>query len=129
MIDHPYLIALALIEQEGKRGIPLGGKSLISPIDANGDPGETGIKLAQQILLRVLQKSDSNPIRRAAGDKSILIIQISMNLMQERIPLIKSNWINSGNTTKLIEDLANICEGVWSISFSRDKGIHFFNLS
>ena len=125
MIDYPYLIALALIEQEGKRYMPLGGKSLSSAISLNSNPGETGSGLAQQVLLRVLAKSQSSPIRRVYGEKSLLIVQIPMNVMQEQIPLIKASWINSGNSEKLIEDLKSLCEGGWSMSFTRDKGIHF----
>ena len=43
MIHHPYLIALALIKQEGKRYLPLGGKSLregIDPMTENAQCGE-----------------------------------------------------------------------------------------
>ena len=129
MTEHPDLIALALIEQEGKRSLPLGGKSLTTAIDTNSNPGEIGENLAQQVLLRVLQKTDEKPLRRAFGEKSLLLIQVSMVSMQEQIPLIKANWISSGDNTKLIYDLRNLCDGVWSMTFSREKGIHFCNLT
>ena len=125
MIDYPYLIALALIEQEEKRYMPIGGKSLPSEICVDSDPGEIGSKIAQQVLLRVLEKSQTNPIKRAYGEKSLLIIQVPMALMQEHIPLIKANWIASGDSERFIEDLKCLCNGIWSMSFSRDKGTYF----
>ena len=129
MNKHPYLIALALIEQEGKRLLPLGGKSLKDSIELDNDPGDIGKELANQVLLRVFQKSESKPLRRAYGERSLLIIQIPMISMQEQIPLIKANWINYGDSEKLIQDLNQICMGLWSISFSREGGIKFAKLS
>ena len=38
MADAPYLIALALLEQQGERAMPLQGKSLREPLPDDGDP-------------------------------------------------------------------------------------------
>ena len=77
MKEHPYLIALALIEGQGNRAMPLGGKSLKETSKLNYEPGDLGEKLSLQLLLRVLQRSEDSYLRRAAGDKSLLLIQIS----------------------------------------------------
>ena len=129
MIHHPYLIALALIKQEGKRYLPLGGKSLRESIDPMNDPGEIGRDLAQQVLLRVFEKSDSKPLNRAYGEKSLIIIQVPMNSMQDKLPIIKANWLNSGDNEKLIEELNILSDGIWTISFSRDQGVNYSNLN
>ena len=129
MNTYPYLIALALIEQDGKRLLPLGGKSLKKSIEIDNDPSDIGKELANQVLLRVFQKSESKPLRRAYGERSLLVIQIPMSVMQEKIPLIKANWINYGDNERLIQDLNQICMGVWSINFSREGGVNFSKLS
>ncbi len=123
MIGNPYLIALALIEQDGKRALPLGGKSLGKSIDSNSNPEKAGSDLIQQLLLRIFQKSDQSPLKRSFQNNSLLLIQIPMELMQERVPKIKSEWIRSGNNEKLISELKNICENVWSITFTKAQGV------
>ncbi len=128
MNDYPYLIALALIEQDGNRLMPLGGKSLKSSIDKTLLPGEIGKELSNQLLLRIFQKSESNPLRRVFGERSLLLIQIPMLIMQERIPIIKANWINHGNNHKLCEELKEISIDLWSINFKKEAGIVFTSL-
>ncbi len=125
MTEYPYLVALALVEQMGKRSIPLGGKSLKKPIHENSDPGLLGQELAQQILLRVFQKSEVAPLKRANSDKSLLLIEIPIDLMQENIPLVKAHWIETGDNQKFISELRAICKRIWNITFSRDEGITF----
>ena len=128
MNDYPYLIALGLIEQEGKRSMPLGGKSLKSSIEEAELLGKVGKELSNQLLLRIFQKSEANPLRRAYGEKSLLLVKIPMVIMQENIPIIKANWINHGDNHVLFEELKKICLGLWSISFKKESGIIFSNL-
>ena len=58
MADAPYLIALALLEQNGERAMPLQGKSL----PADGDPGEVGREQALDLLTRVWHRSDAGAL-------------------------------------------------------------------
>ena len=64
MADSPYLLAIALFEQNGKRAMPLGGRSL--PKDAMQDdagiPAQIANELALELLLRVWQRSDQGPL-------------------------------------------------------------------
>jgi len=53
MADAPYLIALALLEQDGRRAMPLQGKSLREPIAADADPGAVGNQQVLELLLRI----------------------------------------------------------------------------
>ena len=125
MNEHLYLLALALIDQEGKRFMPLGGKSISKFIDPSSSPGVTGEGLASDLLLRVFQKSESGSLRRSNGEKSLLLIQLPMDLMQERIPLIKAQWIKTGDNQKLMAELQLICNGIWSAVFNREDGLNF----
>ena len=129
MIEHPYLIAIAIIEEGGKRAMPLGGKSLPEFIKKNESPISIGGSLIQQLLIRVFQRSGEGNIRRYNGDKSLLLIQISMVSMQEKIPLIKSEWINNGDSEKLISQLRDISEDIWKVNFTREEGIHSIRLA
>ncbi|AAP99421.1 MULTISPECIES: hypothetical protein [Prochlorococcus] len=124
MEDNSYLIALALIEQEGKRSIPLGGKSIKKSFDPKNNQ-ETGEELLKELLIRVFQKSESGSIKRVNSDNSLLLIQIPMLPMQEKIPLIKAQWIESGNNQQLISQLIDICQGIWSANFTREEGLNF----
>ena len=55
MAEAPYLVALALIEQEGRRALPLAGRSLTAEAAAAEQPVEVAHALALELLLRVWQ--------------------------------------------------------------------------
>ena len=129
MFKNPYLISLALIEQGGNRLMPLGGKSLVEQIKDNSDPGEIGQKLANDVLIRVFQKSQEGSLKRAADDLSLLLIQIPMDVMQEELPAIKSNWIKFGDTNRFLGELHQICFNIWSLKYTRDLGTHFIKVN
>ena len=65
MADAPYLIALALLEQNGERAMPLQGKSLREPLPADGDPGEVGQQQALELLLR--EQGDRTDVQTLVG--------------------------------------------------------------
>ena len=85
------------------------------------EPGES---IIQQLLIRVFQLSGEKSVRRYYGEKSLILIQVPMLIMQKEIPLIKSEWINNGDSEKCIAQLQNISEGVWQVYFTREEGIH-----
>ena len=116
MADAPYLIALALLEQNGERAMPLQGKSLREPLSADADPGEVGHQLALDLLVRVWQRSDQGPLQRAAADHSLLLITVPIEALQEQLPALKAAWLNSGDTAALLQGLAELASGVWSLS-------------
>ena len=129
MLDQPYLVALALIEQGGKRSLPLGGKSLKESLPENHTPNVEGSLIVQQLLLRIFQKSEDGPIKRAFAQNSLLLIQVPIDSMQANIPILKAEWINSGNSEKFISELQKICQGVWSVIFSKQEGIKVLKLN
>jgi len=73
MADSIDLIAMALLEQDGRRAMPLQGQSLREAIPPEGDPGDVGRRQAFELLLRIWQRSDGAPVRRRDGDTSGLI--------------------------------------------------------
>ena len=129
MLDQSYIIAIALIEQGKKRVMPLGGKSLKEPINTNQSLAKIGNELINDLLIRVFQQSENGSLKRAAGDKSLLLLKIPMMVMQEKIPIIKANWINGGDTEELINQFCAISNKVWAATFTKGEGINFLNLS
>ena len=125
MSSFPYLIAFALVEKDGKRSMPLGGKSISQPIDMTNDPGDKGKEIALELLLRVFQTSEEYPIQKVAGEMSLLIAQMPMELMQERLPLLKTAWVNSGDTKKFLKRMDALSNGIWRMNFKRYEGIQF----
>ncbi|KGG12170.1 MULTISPECIES: hypothetical protein [Prochlorococcus] len=123
MTSLPYLIGIALIEQNGVRTMPIGGKSLQESINKNDGPSNKGKEIALEILLRVMDKSQQTAIRQAAGGKSLLLLEMPLNEIQENLPKIKAQWISEGNNEHLLSDLSAICKSIWSITFEKHKGV------
>lgn len=116
MADSPYLIALALLEQDGNRVMPLQGKSLSAAIPADGDPGELGQQQALALLLRIWQRSDSGPLARANGAHSLLLLQVPIEALQLELPQCKADWLNGGSTEALLVGLKAVASSIWSLA-------------
>tara|TARA_Y100001968_G_C18801626_1_gene455913 strand:- start:18 stop:410 length:393 start_codon:yes stop_codon:yes gene_type:complete len=123
MSEQNYLIALILAEQHNQRIMPIGGKTI--PIDdsSNEFPKNESEKIILDLLLRLFQRSYTANVKIYDEKIGILIAQISINNMQNNIPIIKSEWINKGNTSKLIENLNSICYNLWSINYVKYEGM------
>ncbi|HYP03434.1 MAG TPA: hypothetical protein VER57_02675 [Cyanobium sp.] len=124
MAESPYLVALALAEQEGRRILPLTGKSRSAAL-LPADPGEEGTTLALELLLRLWQRSDEGPLRRAAGEASLLLVELPLEGMSEQLPILKANWIRSGDTAAFQEHLATLVSRAWRISIARYEPVSF----
>jgi len=124
MSDSQYLIAVALIEQNGARSMPLGGKSFNKEIH-DRKPGIEAEKISLELLLRVFQRSEEKSLSRAAKDKSVLLILISMESMNKYIPQLKADWINNGDTNEFIRQLIRLNSTIWSVEFMRYEGVIF----
>ena len=128
MADAPYLIALALLEQQGERAMPLQGKSLPAAIAAGGDPGEVGRQQALELLLRIWQRSDQGALRRAGGAHSLLLITVPIEALQEQVPALKARWLYCGDTAALLDDLHRIAEAVWSLELEPRQPLRYRRL-
>lgn len=126
MADALYLVALALVELNGKRLLPLNGKSRkpleTTDADPSPDPGEEGRALALELLLRLWQRSDEGPIQRAASDDSLLLLEMSLELISERLPLLKANW---ADTASLQAELRQLALRGWRISIAKYEPVTF----
>jgi hypothetical protein len=129
MAEAPYLIALALLEQNGQRAMPVHGKSLRESIPAGADPGQDGRDIALELLVRVWQRTEDAPLQRAAGDNSLLLLALPLELMQEQIPTLKAAWLAGGSTVALLAQLNAAAGTVWSLTFERYQPLRFTPLS
>ncbi|MEB3360499.1 MAG: hypothetical protein VKI42_00050 [Synechococcaceae cyanobacterium] len=58
-MDSAFLVAIALIEGDGRRAVPLGGRSCAIDANSGASPGEPAIRIALELLLRLFQSSDT----------------------------------------------------------------------
>ena len=128
MEDQKYIIAIALVEQNNKRIMPLGGKTF-SGVDTLSQSSKKEVeKIILDLLLRIFQRSSECSLKISNDETGLLLAEISFESMHNNIPAIKSDWINSGDTDTLIEKLKSICSNLWSVKFQKHEGIIFNDL-
>ena len=125
MADAPYLVALALVEFAGKRALPLTGKSQSADAADAVDPGDVGRTLALELLLRLWQRSEEDPLQRAAGQASLLLLELPLEVMSEQLPLLKANWIAGGETAALLSSLQGLAIRAWRITIAKYEPVSF----
>ncbi|MCX5932586.1 MAG: hypothetical protein NTW83_12380 [Cyanobacteria bacterium] len=128
MAAAPYLIALALLEQGGLRAMPLQGRSLLEPVPADGDPGDVGRQQALELLVRVWQRSEEGALRRAAGEHSLLLMELPIEALQETLPALKAQWIATGDSTVFLQRLKELAGGLWILGLERREPLGFRRL-
>ena len=121
MEEQKYVIAIALAEQNNKRLMPLGGKNCAEVDISNQTSKKEVEKIILDLLLRLFQRTTEGSLKITNDETGLLLAEISFESMHNNIPVIKSNWINSGNTNTLIENLKSICSNLWSVKFKNMK--------
>ena len=128
MANQDYLIAIALIEQNNERAMPLGGKEIKENLE-----GDNFIKLGEEVtlnlLLRLFQRSDEGYLKRVSSDKGLLLVHMHPKRMQKELPFIKSEWIRDGDTDQFLKYLGNLSKEIWTVSFIKYKGIDFTSIA
>ena len=66
MASQDYLIAIALIEQNDIRAMPLGGKEIKDKLEEKGNLNKLGEEVILNLLLRVFQRSDDGALKRVS---------------------------------------------------------------
>jgi hypothetical protein len=125
MADAPYLVALALLEIGGKRALPLAGRSQPASAAEAADPGDGGRTLALELLLRLWQRSDEGAIQRAAGENSLLLVEMPLDQMSEQLPLLKASWIAGGDTSDVLRKLEELAIRGWRILFAKYEPVSY----
>jgi len=119
MADAPYLVALALVEFNGQRSLPIAGRSQSDAAARLGDPGQEGLNLVLELLLRLWQRSDGEPLQRACGETSLLLLEIPLAEMSEQLPVLKARWLADGNTEVFHAGLETLAQRGWRVLFAK----------
>ncbi len=119
MADAPYLVALALVELNGKRSLPIAGRSQGGAAARLGDPGQEGLGLALELLLRLWQRSDEGPLQRACGETSLLLVEIPLAEMSDQLPGLKARWLADGNSEVFLANLQALAQRGWRVVFTK----------
>ena len=128
MADTPYLVALALIEQEGRRALPLAGRSQ-KEVAAEGEaPDELGRALVLELLLRVWQRSDAGLLKRAAAAESLLLVELPMERLPEDLPVLKAAWLNSGDAEVFRKGLQRMSPRAWTMAVEKFQPVSLTQL-
>jgi hypothetical protein len=125
MANAPYVVALALVELDGKRALPLTGKTQSAAGAEANDPGDDGRTLALELLLRLWQRSDEGPLQRAAADSSLLLIEIPLDVMSEQLPLLKASWLATGDTAAFEASLKALVIRGWRLGIAKYEPVSF----
>ena len=128
MEEQKYVIAIALAEQNKKRLMPLGGKTSTGVDILDQSFKKEVEKIILDLLLRLFQRTSEGSLKISNDENGLLLAEISFESMHNNIPVIKSNWINTGDTDTLIEKLKSICSNLWSVKFKKHEGIMFNDL-
>ena len=128
MEEQKYLIAIALAEQNNKRLMPLGGKTFGGLDALSQEHRKESEKIILDLLLRLFKRTSEGNLKISNNETGFLLAEISFENMQNNLPIIKSSWINDGNTDNLINKLKSICSNLWSIEYKKHEGIIFNTL-
>ena len=128
MEEQKYLIAIALAEQNNKRLMPIGGKTFTGVDSENKPPTKEAEKILLDLLLRLFKRTNEGNLKISNDETGLLLAEISFESMQNNLPLIKSDWINTGNTDTLIDELKSISSNLWSVKYKKHEGIMFDDL-
>ena len=129
MASQDYLIAIALIEQNNERAMPLGGKEVKLDIDIEENFKKLSEDVTLNLLLRLFQRSDDGPIKRISGEKGLLLVHMHPKRMQKELPFIKAEWIRDGDTNQFIQYLSNLSKQIWTASFVKYKGVELVSIA
>ena len=129
MASQDYLIAIALIEQNLIRAMPLGGKEIKNDIEDKENFKKLGEEVTLNLLLRIYQRSDEGALKRSSDENGLLLVHMHPKRMQKELPFIKSEWIRDGDTQQFLKYLGNLSKEVWTVSFVKYKGIEFTSIS
>ena len=76
MASQDYLIAIALIEQNLVRAMPLGGKEIKDNLEESENFKRLGEEVILNLLMRVFQRSDEGALKRASEEKGLLLVHM-----------------------------------------------------
>ncbi|MEN9540067.1 MAG: hypothetical protein RLZZ459_158, partial [Cyanobacteriota bacterium] len=68
-------------------------------------------------------------LSRAAGDQSLLVVAVPIEALQEDLPALKAQWLNSGDMAALVQGLVALGAGVWSLNMEPREPLAYRRLA
>ena len=128
MNDSFYLIALGLISKNGNRAMPLNGKSIRIESSNFNLPNKEAEEISLELLLRVYSNDDSVSVSRELGDESLILAVLNQEDMVNKLPTIKSEWINTGNNIVFKNSIIELAHKSWKLVWNKEDRVHFIPL-
>ena len=91
MASQDYLIAIALIEQNLVRAMPLGGKEIKENLEESANFKKLGEEVILNLLMRVFQRSDEGSLKRASEEKGLLLVHMHPKECRKSFHLLNLN--------------------------------------
>ena len=129
MASQDYLVAIALIEQNNERAMPLGGKEIKIGIEEKENFNKLANDVVLNLLLRLFQRSDDGALKRLSEEKGLLLVHMHPKRMQKELPFIKAEWIRDGDTTQFLQYLGNLSKEIWTASFIKYQGVEYTSIA
>ena len=111
MASQYYLIAIALIEQNNVRAMPLGGKEIKEKLEEEGNLIKLGEEVILNLLLRVFQRSDEGALKRVAANSRFTNQPIDLSLVKDALKdlfVISAKMVSIENIQKTVSEYYNI---------------------
>ena len=64
-------------------------------------------------------------MRRAAGDGSLLLVELPLEALQEQLPRLKDRWVGGGSTADFLAELDALAIRGWRVSIARYEPVRF----
>ncbi len=129
MASQDYLIAIALIEQNNERAMPLGGKEIKIGLEDKENFNKLANDVVLNLLLRLFQRSDDGALKRLSEEKGLLLVHMHPKRMQKELPFIKAEWIRDGDTAQFLQYLGNLSKEIWTASFIKYQGVEYTSIA
>jgi len=111
MASQDYLIAIALIEQNNVRAMPLGGKEIKEKLEEEGNLIKLGEEVILNLLLRVFQRSDEGALKRVSANSKFTNQPIDLALVKDALKdlfVISAKMVSIENIQKTVSEYYNI---------------------
>ena len=123
MADAPYLVALALFEQNGRRSFTIRRSLSLGAPSQGKRPTALAHTLALELLLRIWQRSDDGPLQRVVAPEALLVVELPMERLPEDLPQIKADWLNSGDSAAFLAALQTMGLRAWRLSIEKFRPV------
>lgn len=64
-------------------------------------------------------------LQRAAGEDTLLLVELPLEVMSEQLPVFKARWISGGETAELLHSLQGVAQRSWRVAIAKYEPVQF----